>query len=221
MPTTEDPTVRTRIERIRRLAGNDQGAVDLVNFNEAASLAQTVIYDTVGGSHPLMADIKRAIDSQDWMRIVGVCRSTLLLYDQGALRSPRLTIAREIEADFLEIAQAQTEIAEKSKNDTQKQLHLGIAAFLAGATLEDALRRLCDENTLPYDPQRSSISKYQLCLYQPSKQIELISQSENKQITVWGDTRNKADHGKFDEITQTEVVTMIMGIRSFIDKHLP
>jgi hypothetical protein len=44
--------------------------------------------------------------------------------------------------------------------------------------------------------------------------------SENKQITAWGDTRNKADHGKFAEITQTEVITMIMGIRSFLDKNL-
>jgi hypothetical protein len=218
MTATEDTTIKERIERIRHLARDDQSPVE---FFEAASLAQSVIHDTVGGSHPLMASIKRAVDSQEWTRIVGVCKSVLVLYDQGALKSPRLTIAREIEADFLDIAQAQAQIAEQSKNDTQKQLHLGIAAFLAGASLEDALRRLCDENTLPYDPQRSSISKYQSCLYQPSKQIELISQSENKQITVWGDTRNKADHGKFDEITQTEVVTMIMGIRSFIDKHLP
>ena len=218
MTATEDTTIKERIERIRHLARDGQGSVE--SF-EAASLAQSVIHDTVGGSHPLMSAIKRAVDSQDWARIVGVCKSVLVLYDQGALKSPRLTIAREIEADFLDIAQAQAQIAEQSKNDTKKQLHLGIAAFLAGASLEDALRRLCDENTLPYDPQRSSISKYQSCLYQPSKQVELISQSENKQITVWGDTRNKADHGKFDEITQTEVVTMIMGIRSFIDKHLP
>lgn len=217
MTATEDPTIKARIERIRSLARDDQGSVE---FFEAASLAQSVVHDTVGGSHPLMADIKRAIDSQNPSRIIGVCKSALLLYDQGALKSPRLAIAREIEADFLGIAQTQAQIAEQS-NDTQKQLHLGIAAFLAGATLEDALRRLCDENTLLYDPQHSSISKYQSCLYQPSKQIEHISQSENKQITVWGDTRNKADHGKFAEITQTEVVTMIMGIRSFIEKHLP
>jgi hypothetical protein len=73
---------------------------------------------------------------------------------------------------------------------------------------------------LAYDTQRSSIAKLQAALYQPSKQVEVISQSENKQITAWGDTRNKADHGRFSEITQTEIVVMIMGVRSFIDKHL-
>ena len=42
-----------------------------------------------------------------------------------------------------------------------------------------------------------------------------------KQITSWGDTRNKADHGKFAEVTQTELTLMLIGTRAFIDKHLP
>ena len=63
-----------------------------------------------------------------------------------------------------------------------------------------------------YDAQRTSISKLQAVLFQPSKQIEVISASENKQITAWGDTRNKADHGRFSEITHTEVVAMVMGV---------
>src|SRR5262249_33739170 len=91
---------------------------------------------------------------------------------------------------------------------------------LAGASLEDALRRLCDARGIKYDPQRTSISKLQAALFQPSKQIEVISSSENKQITVWGDTRNKADHGRFGDITHTEVVAMVLGVRAFI-AHLP
>lgn len=153
--------------------------------------------------------------------MAAVTRTLVALYDQGALKSPRLTIAREIEGDILDIAQAQAQAAEVSKDSAQTQLQRGIAAFLAGAAIEDALRRLCDAHGLAYDTQRSSIAKLQAVLYQPSKQIEIISQSENKHATAWGDTRNKADHGKFAEITQTEVVSMIMGVRSFIEKHLP
>ena len=52
------------------------------------------------------------------------------------------------------------------------------------------------------------------------KQIEMISLSENKHITAWGDTRNKADHGRFDEITSVEVVGMVTGVRALIEKHL-
>ena len=120
----------------------------------------------------------------------------------------------------MDIAQAQTQAAEMNTDASLKQTQLGIAAFLAGASIEDALRRLCDANSVPYDAQRSSIAKLQAVLYQPSKQIEVISLSENKQITAWGDTRNKADHGKFLEITHTEVLAMILGARSFIEKHL-
>ena len=98
---------------------------------------------------------------------------------------------------------------------------MGIAAFLAGASLEDALRRLCDGRGLSYDVQRTSISKLQTVLFQSSKQIEIISGSENKQVTAWGATGNKADHGHFGEITHTEVLAMVLGVRAFIDKHLP
>lgn len=217
MTPDDDINIKGRIERIRELVQRDKGTVD---YYEAASIAQSVLYDTVGSNHPIMSAIQQAVASKDWTKAVGVTKSVLVLFDQGALTSPRLTIAREIESDFLDIAQMQAQAAEANKDHSQKQVQLGIAAFLAGASLEDALRRLCDSHSLPYDSQRSSISKLQACLYQPSKQIALISQSENKQLTVWGDTRNKADHGKFSEITLTEVVTMIMGVRSFIDKHL-
>ena len=45
--------------------------------------------------------------------------------------------------------------------------------------------------------------------------LGVMNPSESKQITVWGDARNKADHGKFNEIAFTEVVTMIPGVRAF------
>jgi hypothetical protein len=217
MVTDEEATIKARVDRIRAL--HEQA--DLHQFFEAASLAQSVVHDTVGGSHPIMAAIENAVAVGVRSRILGVCRTLITLHDQGALKNPRLTIAREIEGGFLDIAQAQAQAAELNKDPPQKQVQLGIAAFLAGGAIEDALRRLCDAHGVTYDTQKSSIAKLQTALYQPSKQIEIISQSENKQITAWGDTRNKADHGKFGEITQTEVVSMIMGVRSFIEKHLP
>jgi hypothetical protein len=218
MVTDEERTIKGRIDRIRLLTKDDAISKGLY---EAASLAQSVVHDTVGGSHPIMSRIEQAGASTNYSQILGVCRALVELYDQGALKSPRLTIAREIEGDILNLAQAQAQAAELSKDPAQKQVQLGIAAFLAGATIEDALRRLCDAHGVTYDTQKSSIAKLQTVLYQPSKQIEIISQSENKQITAWGDTRNKGDHGKFADITLTEVVSMIMGVRSFIEKHLP
>ena len=168
-----------------------------------------------------MTDLSKALQLLSVSRsspAVAACRSVVTLHDEGGLSSPRLEIAHEIEGDILDIAQKQVEMSEGNTNVTHKQLQIGIAAFLAGAALEDALRRLCDAGGISYNPQRTSISKLREALYQP---LEVISRSDNTQITAWGDTRNKADHGRFSEITHSEVLSMVIGVRGFIDKHLP
>ena len=218
MELDENTWIKDRIEKIRPFGKEKREWIELF---EAVSLAQSVVHDTVGGNHPIMAALDAALKSGDWMEAMAACSSVVTLYDGGSLRSPRLAIAHEIEGDILNIAEEQVKAAEKNTEATQKQLQLAIAAFLTGAALEDALRRLCDARTIKYDPQRTSISTLQAALYQPSKQIEVISKSENDYITAWGKTRNNADHGRFDDITHTEVLTMVIGVRGFIDRHLP
>lgn len=210
--------VRFRVERIKYLTGNEQGSND---YLEAGGLALTVLHDTVGGSHPLWAVLDTALKNRDWSGALAASRGVVTLFEQGSLKSPRLAIAHEIEGDLLDIAQRQAQAAEIAKDSNRRQLQLAIAAFLAGVSLEDALRRICDTHGKMYDVGRTTIAKLQTALYQPAKNNEIISASENKQITAWGDTRNKADHGRFGEITHTEVVAMIMGVRAFLDKHLP
>jgi hypothetical protein len=218
MTDSDNASIRARIDKIVRLCGDDQGSIQ---YFEAAALAQTVLHDTLGGSHPLMGGIQHALEKSDWQRAVAGARSVVTLFEHGALTSPRLAIAHEIEGDLLDIAQAQVEIAESAQTSGQKQLPLAVAAFLAGAALEDGLRRLCIARAVPFDTQRTSLAKLQGALYQPSKQVEVISSSENKQITAWGDSRNKADHGRFGEITHSEVLSMVIGVRAFLDRHLP
>ena len=210
--------IKGRVERIKFLTGDEQGSHEYI---EAGGLALTVLHDTVGGSHPLWAVLNHALKSKDWAGALAVSRAVVTLYGEGGLQSPRLAIAHEIEGNLLDIAQAQAQAAEANTNSGQKQIQLAVAAFLAGAALDDALRRLSDAHGVAYDLARTTIAKLQAGLYQPSKNIEYVSNSENKQITSWGDTRNKADHGRFAEPTQTEVISIVMGARAFIDKHLP
>ena len=216
MKLDENAGIKDRMEKIR-----DLNAGEHVDRLEAIALAQSVVHDTVGGNHPIMTALEDGLKSNDWRKTVAANRSVVTLYNEGGLSSPRLAIAHEIEGDILDIAQKQVEASEGNTDPTHKQLQLGIAAFLAGAALEDALRRLCDARGVNYNPQRTSISTLQAALYQPSKQITVISGSENKQITAWGETRNNADHGRFNQITHTEVFTMVIGVRGFIDQHLP
>ena len=216
MELDENTGIKNQMEKIR-----DLNAGEHVDRLEAIALAQSVVHNTVGGNHPIMAALDDALKSDDWDKVIAVGRSVVALYDTGGLSSPRLAIAHEIEGDILDIAQKQVEASERSADETQKHIQIAIAAFLAGAALEDALRRLCDARGIGYDSQRTTISTLQAALYQPSKQVEVISRSESKQITAWGETRNNADHGRFGDITHTEVLTMVMGVRGFIDRHLP
>lgn len=218
MAEMEHPSIRARIDKIKKLCASADS--NLPRF-EAASLAQSILHDTTGGGHPLMVELEDALKTANWVRAVAASNSVVTLYEQGALVNQRLAIAHEIEGNLLDIAQAQVNAAETNKDVTQRQVQLAVAAFLVGASLEDALRRLCDVRGLSYDAQRTSIAKLQSVLYQPAKQIEVISSSENKQITAWGDTRNKADHGKFLDLTHSEVLVMVIGVRAFVDKHLP
>src|SRR6266540_3494782 len=112
MKTDENTSIKARIDRIRQLSDEDQGSAQ---FYEAAILAQSVLHDTVGGGHPLMATLKNAVEASHWERAAAASHVVVTLYDQGALKSPRLVIAREIEGDILDIAQSQAQAAEISK----------------------------------------------------------------------------------------------------------
>ena len=217
MDHKEASSIQSRIDRIRRLI---DGQTSADAYYEAVSIAQSVVHDTVGGSHPVMRALAQTLPDRDLAKAVGASRAVVSMFEEDALKSPRLAIAGEIETDILVTARSQTIAAENNSNQESKTIQIAIAAFLAGSVLEDALRRLCDANQISYDINNTSISKLQSALYQPSSHIEIIGRSDNKQITAWGDTRNKADHGKFKELTLTEVVTMIMGVQSFIDRHL-
>lgn len=148
--------IKGRIERVKLLTSEDQGSHQ---YLEAGGLALTILHDTVGGRHPLWAVLDTALKSQDWAGSLAASRAIVTLHEQGGLESPRLAIAHEIEGTLLDIAQAQAQAAERNKDTGQKEIQLAVAAFLAGAALEDALRRLCDAHGVVYDPVRTTIAK--------------------------------------------------------------
>lgn len=185
---------------------------------EASGLARVVVLDTAGAGHPLMAQLVEAGAITN--RVIGACRAVVSAYRSGLLVSPRLRIARELEGDLLDTAEAQARAARTGTDPAQQQVQRAVATFLTGAALEDALRRICDKHAVSY-PVVTSIAKLAAGLYSPSAGVEHIDRSEHKHVTAWGDLRNTADHGKFAELNQTDVESMIPAVRGFIDRHLP
>lgn len=121
-----------------------------------------------------------------------------LLFDMKAL------IGAELLGEFIE--QADTLLA--------AGYHIP-AASLAGAVLEDTLRKLWISNEWPL-PEKSSINLLSADLAKAGKYNKLTQ----KQITVHAEVRNNADHGYYDRVSPTDVEEMLKWVRRFAEKQL-
>lgn len=127
-------------------------------------------------------------------------------YADGMLKNIRHLVRADVAADFLEQAEA--------------LLRAGYAvpaASLAGAVLEDTLRKLCDANDITYDPKRSTIEALNVALAKADVYDKLVQ----KEITAKADLRNTADHGRFNEVKAQDVENMLRWVRSFVADRLP
>lgn len=89
------------------------------------------------------------------------------------------------------------------------------AASLAGAVLEDTLRKLCQANNIPV-PEKATIDPLNAELAKHEVYDKLVQ----KRITVFADIRNKADHGYFEQFTLQDVKDMVRGVRQFARDYL-
>ena len=112
-------------------------------------------------------------------------------------------VASDVFADFLDQAQHLLEAGYKDP-----------AAMLAGAVLEDGLRRLLSragESTKP----RDDLSALNSRCAQKGQYNRLVQ----KKLSVWIDIRNNAAHGRFEEYNDEDVERMVEGINSFLADH--
>jgi hypothetical protein len=121
------------------------------------------------------------------------------------------SIRRALFFDFLDMAASLLEESDRLSAATS-------AAFLAGATFEEYLRKLAEANgieTVGLDGERVGAE---------SLNAELCGEgvydlTEQMQATAWLDLRNKAYLGKRHEFTAEEVRLMIQGVREFMSRH--
>jgi len=122
----------------------------------------------------------------------------------GYLQKVETLVSASVFSDFLEMAE---HLLDNGYKDP--------AASLIGAVLEDGLRRICSNNniTMKSDDNISSLN-------QKLAQKQAYNPLQQKQIQVWNDIRNNADHGNFDQYNQGDVVDMLKGVRGFLSNHL-
>ncbi len=92
------------------------------------------------------------------------------------------------------------------------------AATLAGAVLEDTLRKICTRHQVTWQGD-SSISKLNTELYKS----KVFTKSEFGEIEGWGKLRNEVDHHHFEkpeDVDPGRVERMVEGVRHLIVRYL-
>lgn len=93
------------------------------------------------------------------------------------------------------------------------------AAVLAGAVLENRLRRLCQQQTPPIETERNNGQHKTLePLINDLSGRDIFSRTQAKQLKVWTDIRNHAAHGRFDQFDRAQVEKMVVDIQEFLAK---
>lgn len=128
-------------------------------------------------------------------------------------------LAEQIEAEIASDYMGQAERL-LSEGQSGKYDHVP-AAVLAGATLEHALRKLCERQTPKIATAKPNGQPLTLDpLIVALKKSDAVKQTEAAQLSAWAHIRNKAAHGEFDQFDRQQVALMVAGIRDFLSRWL-
>ncbi len=140
----------------------------------------------------------------DAERGLAILRAAKEDIDGGYLQRVEMLVSGEVFSDFLDMAEHLLD------NDYKDPV-----ASLIGAVLEDGLRRMCANNTLPVQ-SGDNISS----LNQKLADKKVYNRLQQREIETWNKLRDYADHGRFEEYSSEKVGDMLEGTRKFLDNYL-
>ncbi len=133
----------------------------------------------------------------------GTLKAALDDVEKGWFVRTQTLIQAELFADFLD----------QASHLLDKGYH-GPAAVLAGAVLEDGLRKLCERNDIEL-PDKPKLDWMNTQLVR----AEVFSKFWQKRITALAQIRNDAAHGKWDQFTEDDVKSMIDDVGRFMARY--
>ena len=146
---------------------------------------------------------KRTLED-DVKQGIAVLRSAKEDIEGGYLQKVEAIVSASVFSDFLEMAE---HLLGNNYKDP--------AASLIGAVLEDGLRRICVNNTLPVKAGDNISS-----LNQKIADNEVYNRLQQREIEVWNKLRDYADHGRFDQYESDNVKDMLAGVQKFLSNYL-
>ena len=132
-------------------------------------------------------------------------------FQQGFIESLSEQIEATLICDYMGMAKNLLNDSEAKNSRTD---HIP-AAVLAGATLEHALRTLCERNGISIQKDNGDFKTLNP-LIDGLKAANIFNELKAKQLRAWADIRNFAAHGRFTEFSREDVSGMITNIDSFL-----
>lgn len=111
----------------------------------------------------------------------------------------------EVFSDFFEMADSML----------KDGYHPAAAVAIVGAVLEDHLRKMCAKYPGDVDKKDNGDSKALGALNEALGKVGAYNATKKQQVDVWTSLRNKADHGKFEEVTPEDASAMLKGVCEF------
>lgn len=122
----------------------------------------------------------------------------------GYLKRLEDLVAADIFTDFLEMGEY---LLEEGYKDP--------AASLIGAVLEDGLRKIAKNNGITLKSKENISS-----LNQKVADAKIYNRLVQKQVEVWNEIRDNADHARFSEYNADSVRRMCSDVRRFLGEYL-
>jgi len=181
--------------------------IDVQRANQWFTSSLSLISRALGEDSEHYASMKRHFTDYPKFPNVEQAFGTLLAaqddFQSDALFRIRSLVAAEVFDEFLE----QAELLHSAG-------YVAPAAVIAGAVLEDALRKLCVQKDVEL-PEKPKLDWMNAKL----AKLGAINSLTQKKITALADIRNSAAHGKWDAFAPADVAEMIKWTRDFMLKN--
>lgn len=213
--------IKRRVDELIDLAGqvlrtrhssNSPNFVSSEKFNEFRSSSLSFLKNVFGEKHPLYNEFEKS--AKDITRYHteqgrGILTSAKKEIDEGWLISVKGIISAEIFSDFLEMAE---HLLQEGYKDA--------AAVMIGSVLEEHLRQLCKNNSIPIERLQQGKVQFKKAdsLNSELAAASVYNKLDQKSITSWLDLRNKAAHGKYTDYEKEQVQLMYQGVTNFISR---
>lgn len=140
-------------------------------------------------------------------KLTAVLRAMKTDLEAGYLARLEERIRQDVFEDFLAMAERMN-----------ASMHPAPAAVLAGAVLEDHVRKLAAKASLPtVSDKGKAITFEQLSIDLVRAQV--FPESQRKVLVAWYGQRTEGAHGHFDRVIREDVPRIISGVREFILRY--